>query len=73
MKVAACCCVSVEQDDQEGSIANQEEHYEELIRKNPDYILAESIITLVWYLLLIPWEETMTAIHRLTWNLSACK
>ena len=73
MKVAAYYRVYVEQDDQEGSIANQEEHYETLIRKNPDYILAESIITLVWYLLLIPWEETMTAIHRLTWNLSACK
>lgn len=73
LKVAAYCRVSVEQDDQEGSIANQKEHYEELIRKNPDYILAGSIITLVWHLLLIPWEETMTAIHRLTWNLSACK
>ena len=32
--------MSVEQDDQEGSIANQEEHYETLIRKNPDYMLA---------------------------------
>ena len=40
LKVAAYCRVSVEQDDQEGSIANQKEYYEELIRNNPDYMLA---------------------------------
>ena len=40
LKVAAYCRVSVEQDEQESSIANQKAYYEELIRKNPDYMLA---------------------------------
>ena len=40
LKVAAYCRVSVEQDEEESSIANQREHYEDMILNNPDYELA---------------------------------
>lgn len=39
-KVAAYCRVSVEQDEQESSIANQKAHYEDLIRKVPEFVFA---------------------------------
>ena len=37
IRVAAYCRVSTETEIQEGSIENQIEHYEELIKSNPDY------------------------------------
>lgn len=40
LNVAAYCRVSVEQDGEESSLANQKAHYEELIRDHPDYELA---------------------------------
>ena len=37
IRVAAYCRVSTETEIQEGSIENQIEHYEELIKSNSDY------------------------------------
>ena len=37
LRVAAYCRVSTESEIQEGSIENQIEHYEELIKSNPNY------------------------------------
>lgn len=37
LKVCAYCRVSTDADEQENSLENQKQHYEDAIRSNPDY------------------------------------
>ena len=47
IRVCAYCRVSTEADEQENSLTNQKEYYENLIRSNPSYEYVDVYLILV--------------------------